>query len=51
LNTQAVETDSVLNPGVDIDEYKAEKIAEAMGVDELGTFGAQYPVADDDEEN
>ena len=40
-----------LDIGMDFDAFKAEKIAEAMGVDELGTFGDQHPIADDDEEN
>ncbi len=50
LNTQAVETDSVLNPGVDIDEYKARKIAKAMDVDELGTFGDSADLLDAEED-
>ncbi len=36
--------------GMDIDALKAQKFAEAMGVDELGTFGDSADLLDDEED-
>ena len=49
--SQPTDRESVCNEfSWDYEEIKAGKMAEAMGVDELGTFGDSADLSDDEEE-